>query len=156
MGIVHAANGKPSPGRAVIIGLDGATFKLLDPFMATGVMPRLHVICENGRRAILRSTKPPITACAWPSMYTGCEPGRHSIFDFRRPLREPDLKRRFINSSSIRLPKIWEILAEEGGESILLNLPLTYPIAVVPVVTVTVMSCAKIAQASYVPEVSIG
>lgn len=114
-------------GRVAIIGLDGGTFDLLDQFMANGVMPRLKDICAKGRRAILKSTKPPITACAWPSMYSGCEPGQHSIFDFRRPLRNPDLKRRFINSSSIRLPKVWEIVAEEGGNSILLNLPLTYP-----------------------------
>jgi len=114
-------------GRGVVLGLDGATFDLLDPLMASGVMPHLKGICGSGRRAILKSTKPPITACAWPTMYTGSEPGRHSIFDFRRPLRDPDLKRRFVNSSSIRLPKIWEVLAEEGQASILLNLPLTFP-----------------------------
>jgi predicted AlkP superfamily phosphohydrolase/phosphomutase len=113
--------------RLVIIGLDGGTFKLLDPFMQSGIMPRMKAIVEKGCRAILKSTRPPITACAWPTMYTAGEPGQHSVFDFRRPLRNPDLKRRFINSSSIRMPKIWEILAEEGHESILLNLPLTYP-----------------------------
>jgi predicted AlkP superfamily phosphohydrolase/phosphomutase len=124
---VNDNNGKQSAGRVAIIGLDGGTFNLLDPFMANGVMPRLKGICENGRRGILKSTRPPITACAWPSLYSGCEPGRHSIFDFRRPLRNADLKRRFINSSSIRLPKVWEVAAEEGASSILLNLPLTYP-----------------------------
>ncbi len=114
-------------GRVAIIGLDGGTFNLLDPFMADGVMPRMKAIRENGRSAVLKSTRPPITGCAWPSMYTGGEPGQHSIFDFRRPLRNTDLKRRFINSSSIRLPKVWEVVAKEGWESILLNLPLTYP-----------------------------
>ena len=125
--MMESGGGNTHHSRAVVIGLDGATFELLDPLMSGGAMPHLKGICGRGRRAILRSTKPPITACAWPTMYTGSEPGRHSIFDFRRPLREPDLKRRYVNSSSIRLPKIWELLAEEGKGSILLNLPLTYP-----------------------------
>ena len=33
--------------------------------------------------AVLRSTVPPITSTAWPSMMTGLNPGKHGIYDFR-------------------------------------------------------------------------
>ena len=41
--------------RLLIIGLDGATFDVLDPLMAEGRMPRLKEAVDSGRRAAVEA-----------------------------------------------------------------------------------------------------
>ena len=78
-----ASNSDLKPAsRVLIIGLDGATWNVLDPLIENGVLPNLEKLAKNGTRGILESTIPPITACAWPSFYTGRVPGNHGVFDF--------------------------------------------------------------------------
>ena len=69
----------------LMIGLDGATFTLLDPMMRSGVMPYLRSVVERGVRAELMSTRHPLTPPAWTSMITGRSPEAHGIYDFLRP-----------------------------------------------------------------------
>ena len=65
-----------------ILGLDGATWDLLDPLIAHDVMPHLARLTSAGARAPLLSTFPPVTALAWPTFYTGLNAGRHGVFSF--------------------------------------------------------------------------
>src|SRR5918992_5039514 len=71
----------PQP-RIAVIGLDGATFRVLDPLMKAGAMPALASLRARGLEATLRSTVPTYTPPAWVSMVTGVNPGRHGIFGF--------------------------------------------------------------------------
>jgi predicted AlkP superfamily phosphohydrolase/phosphomutase len=57
--------------RTVLIGLDGATFSILDSLMKDGVMPFLKEFVESGMRAELLSVVPPLTPPAWTSLMTG-------------------------------------------------------------------------------------
>jgi len=41
--------------RSLLIGLDGATFSILDPLMDEGVMPNLKAVIASGARAELGS-----------------------------------------------------------------------------------------------------
>ena len=50
-----------TPTRVVLIGLDGATFAILDPLMDNGVMPFLREFTAQGVRGVLRSTPHPLT-----------------------------------------------------------------------------------------------
>ena len=45
----------------VIIGLDGATFDILDPLCAQGRLPNIARLLDQGLRTELRSTYPPAT-----------------------------------------------------------------------------------------------
>lgn len=69
-----------------MIGLDGATFTLLDPMIEQGVMPYLAKVMGNGTRSYLMSTRNPLTPPAWTSMITGHSPEAHGIYDFLRPV----------------------------------------------------------------------
>ena len=51
--------------RTLLIGLDGATFSVLDPLMDLGVMPFLKSFFAEGARAGLRTIVPPLTPPAW-------------------------------------------------------------------------------------------
>jgi predicted AlkP superfamily phosphohydrolase/phosphomutase len=117
---------KDGPGRLILIGLDGATFQLLDPLLAEGLLPNLKSAIETGCRAILKSTIPPSTAPAWASCITGVNPGKHGLFDFRGPL-QPGGKRPLVDARSIRAAKIWTILNHHGKRAGIINLPVSFP-----------------------------
>ena len=54
--------------KTVLIGLDGATFTILDPLMAAGHMPFLKSYLAGAFRSKLYSTPNPLTPPAWVSM----------------------------------------------------------------------------------------
>ena len=61
--------------KTLLIGLDGATFSILDPLVRDGVMPFLGRFMAQGVRGNLRSVIPPLTPPAWTSLMTGRSPG---------------------------------------------------------------------------------
>jgi predicted AlkP superfamily phosphohydrolase/phosphomutase len=71
--------------KVLMIGLDGATFTLLDPLIEQGVMPYLGSLLGRSVRAELMSTRNPLTPPAWTTMITGRSPEAHGIYDFMRP-----------------------------------------------------------------------
>lgn len=113
--------------KVLIIGLDGATWKILNPLIEDGYMPNLKKIVQNGASGVLKSTKPPVTPVAWASFQTGCNPGKHGVFNFTGYDRE-NSKTFFVNSSFIKVPTIWDYLSSCGKKVIVLNVPLTYPV----------------------------
>lgn len=121
------ASNSQSPASVLVIGLDGATWDLLNPMMAAGWMPNLARLAAEGTSAALRSTLPPLTAPAWSSFMTGLNPGRHGVFAFQRALNR-DLERTFVNATAIQAPLLWERLSNHGLRVGVLNVPLTYPV----------------------------
>ncbi len=68
--------------KAIILGLDGATFDVLLPRVERGQMPNLAALLEGGTWGGLQSTTPPFSAQAWVSMATGKNQGKHGVVDF--------------------------------------------------------------------------
>ncbi len=69
--------------RLVVIGIDGASWDLLDPLLSQGDLPVLASLKERGRYGRLESTIVPESAMAWTTMRTGVGPGSHGVFKFR-------------------------------------------------------------------------
>jgi predicted AlkP superfamily phosphohydrolase/phosphomutase len=111
----------------LLIGLDGATFDILDPLMDQGVMPVLRDLIGSGVRATLQSTVPALTPPAWTSLVTGRGPGSHGIFDFFRKDDEASPLFRFLTSHDVACPTMWSLANDEGLRSTILNFPLTFP-----------------------------
>jgi predicted AlkP superfamily phosphohydrolase/phosphomutase len=111
----------------LLIGLDGATFDLLDPLMADGVMPVLQRLIASGVRATLRSTVPALTPPAWTSLVSGRGPGAHGIFDFFRRDSPTSPSLRFLTSRDVECPTMWSLASDAGLRSTVLNFPLTFP-----------------------------
>lgn len=114
--------------RVVVIGLDGATFSVLDPLMQAGVMPRLRDFVESGVRAELKSIVPALTPPAWTSLMTGRTPGRHGVFDFFRKDSPRSQHIRFQTSADIGCETLWTLADRAGLRSTVLNFPLTFPV----------------------------
>ena len=113
--------------RTVLIGLDGATFSLLDPFMAQGVMPFLKTFVEGGVRAELTSVIPPLTPPAWTSLATGQSPAHHGIFDFFVKESSESEQIRFAMSSDVHAETVWSMVNRHDRSVTVLNFPLMFP-----------------------------
>lgn len=112
--------------KVILLGIDGATFDLLGPWLDAGHLPYLRRLCEVGVCGELESTRPPTTAPAWVACVTGVNPGKHGVFDFREsPLLDPS--RPLISSRSVRAPTLWQILNHHGRKVGVLNVPVSYP-----------------------------
>ncbi len=112
--------------RSMVIGLDGATWKLLDGFIERGILPNLGRLKAEGTHGPLWSVVPPMTATAWTSFQTGKGPGKHGIYDWTEPVEGTYLYRP-IDSTRVQSRTLFEILSERGGRVASVNLPLTYP-----------------------------
>ncbi len=112
--------------RAVVVGLDGATWKLLDGFIARGLLPTLGRLRDEGAHGPLWSVVPPMTATAWTSFQTGKGPGKHGIYDWTEPVSGTYLYRP-IDSTRIQSRTLFEVLSARGARVATVNLPLTFP-----------------------------
>ena len=112
--------------RALVIGLDGATFKVLRPLMEAGALPTLAGIAERGATAELLSTVPPVTALAWPSFMTGKNPGKHGVLGWQERLNSR-FQRPWVSGQGVQGSTLWDIAGEAGLRSCVVNVPMTYP-----------------------------
>jgi len=94
-----------------VLGLDGATLKLLD----RKELPTFQRLIRRGISGTLLS-RPAITSVAWPSMVSGVNAGKHNIFDFRRG---DDLKL----SIDKKAKELWDYV-----KTIAINVPMTFPV----------------------------
>lgn len=110
-----------------MIGLDGATFSILDPMMEAGVMPFLSELTAQGVRAELKSTIPHTTPPAWTTIMTGRSPANHGILDFFRPESPGSRFLRFVNTKQLKCETIWSYLTRKNMSCISLNFPVMSP-----------------------------
>ncbi len=110
--------------KLLIIGFDGATFDLIRPWVEEGYLPNLGALMEGGVHGNLLSTLPPVTSPAWPTFMTGCNPGKHGVFDFIQPHGDNFT---LVNATRIRQPTIWQRLSDAGYRVGVMNVPVTYP-----------------------------
>ncbi|MDX6549409.1 MAG: hypothetical protein QOJ31_93, partial [Gaiellales bacterium] len=121
--------------RLLVVGLDGGTDAVIR--LPDARLPNIAAIRAEGASAVLRSTVPPITAAAWPSMMTGWNPGRHGMYDFRTLGIERYSRlwgaghsasfedgRDFVNSRRWSGAAFWD---QAVGSVAVLSVPMTYP-----------------------------
>ena len=111
--------------RVLVIGLDGATFDLIKPFVALGRLPTIEKLMREGVYGDLISTIPPVTSPAWPSFMTGKNPGKHGVFDFVG--KGGGYDRTIKTAKDIKAKTLWRMLSDAGKTCIVVNVPVTYP-----------------------------
>jgi predicted AlkP superfamily phosphohydrolase/phosphomutase len=115
-----------STPKIAIIGLDAATFDVIDPLLEAGDLPNLAKLFAAGSRGVLRSTTHPLTPHAWSTMVTGVNAGRHGIWDFTQR-SEDGYHLELVNGSYRAAPAIWDRLTASGRRVGLVNVPFTWP-----------------------------
>ena len=113
-------------GKILVLGLDGATFNVIRPLCAQGRLPTLSRLIQDGTSGDLQSTIPPVTPPAFASLLTGCNPGKHGVFDFYT--RHTDTYNpQPVNGSMISSETLQEIVSRHGHTVGMVNVPMTYP-----------------------------
>lgn len=119
--------------RTLFIGLDGASFTVLDDLVRDVpgrgiVMPFMKRLFEKGVRSCLRSTPNPLTPPAWTTIMTGRNPGGHGIHDFMVSEDKGGyLYYKLADASQIRCETIWSILSRQHKRVAALNFVVTAP-----------------------------
>lgn len=113
-------------GKAAVIGLDGATFEVIDILIDQGKLPNLKRLIEEGCTGFLRSSVTPNSFPGWTSAATGTSEGRHGIF---MPLvrREDNFTLKAMTTLDIKAKSIWELLSERGRQVGVINDPCSFP-----------------------------
>ncbi len=143
------ASSKP---RVLVLGLDGATWSLLDPLLAQNKLPTLGKLIQNGSRSILRSCIQPSSEQAWSAFATGKQNGKFGLFGFyQRATNSYALE--YINASHRRAATLWRILSDRDKKCVVVNVPLTWPVESVNGVLVSgLMTPGLQSQFTYPPE----
>lgn len=138
--------------RVIVIGLDGATWDILNPLMRDGKMPHLKTLLDKSAKGVLMSSIPPVTAAAWTCFSTGKNPGKHGLVDF---IYFPDNGYRvtIANSTTRNAATLWNLLSDRDMRVGVVSVPMTYPPEKVNGVMVTdLMTPNAQVQYTYPPE----
>lgn len=112
--------------RITVLGLDGLTLNLIEPWVRAGQLPAFARLLEQGASGVLHSTRPPMSAQAWTTIVTGRNLARHGIVDFAA--RPPGAYRlEYLNAQNRAGPAVWDMLSEAGYRVAVVNVPITYP-----------------------------
>ncbi len=136
--------------KVVVIGLDGLEPAIVEHFLNRGELTHFESIRKKGGIYRLATSTPPESPVAWACFATGCNPGRHNVFDFLRKqpgtylpglsLAEVTPPGRFLKLGSYRIPlsaprvlqhrkgtPFWCITGNYGVPTVVLRVPGTFP-----------------------------
>lgn len=109
-----------------VVGLDAATFDVVDPLVELGELPAIARLLDGSARGPMRSTTHPLTPLAWTTMTTGVNAGVHGVWDFTER-DESGHHLRLVNGSFRRAPTVWDVLSARGRRVGIVNVPFTWP-----------------------------
>jgi predicted AlkP superfamily phosphohydrolase/phosphomutase len=115
-----------SEKRVLVIGIDGATFKVIDPLIKDGCLPNIAQIMSKGVKGILNSTLPTVSPVAWTSFMTGKNPDKHQIFDFSSKI-EGTYKFKMNSAKDRKATPFWMNLSENNRRVLVIGVTMTYP-----------------------------
>ncbi|WP_330631988.1 alkaline phosphatase family protein [Halocatena halophila] len=112
--------------RTFVVGLDGASWRLLEPWIASGELPNLRALREEGVWAGHNSCLPPVTFPNWKCYSSGKDPGGFGVYWFERvDLEAGEIST--IDSRDYRTAELWDYLNDEGYTTGVVNMPTMYP-----------------------------
>jgi predicted AlkP superfamily phosphohydrolase/phosphomutase len=102
-----------------IIGIDSAPLWIISKLYKKYKMKGFSRFIDHGLLKEMRSTMPPVTAAAWPSIYTGKEPKEHGMMDFLHIDR--NYTRQLMYYDPEEHNPFWEVLAKKGLKSLVVT-----------------------------------
>ena len=112
--------------RTFVVGLDGASWLLAEPWIEAGDLPTLASLREEGSYATSHSCLPPVTYPNWKCYSSSKNPGKHGVFWWERI----DLGAERIDIMDGRdydTAELWDYLNDAGLRTGVVNMPSMYP-----------------------------
>jgi hypothetical protein len=114
------------PGRVLIVGIDGASMRVIEPMLAAGRLPNLAAIARTGASGKLHSLQPLLSPRIWTSVATGKPPAEHGILGWVLPPKAGEATRLY-DSHDRRVHALWNIFSRHGRSIATVNWLMTYP-----------------------------
>ena len=133
LALLGCSEGGPErpPGRVLLIGIDGASPRVVEPMMAEGRLPALASLSQEGVYGPLRSVLPLYSPRIWNTIATGRKPNDHGVISFVKPdpenKQDKNRSRELYLSTDRKTPALWNIVAEAGMSVAVVNWWTTYP-----------------------------
>jgi predicted AlkP superfamily phosphohydrolase/phosphomutase len=112
--------------RTFVVGLDGASWLLAEPWLDEGRLPNLAELRETGSYATSRSCYPPVTHPNWKCYSAGKNPGKHGVYWFER-IDLANERIDIMNGDDYRTAELWDYLNADGQTTGVVNMPTMYP-----------------------------
>ncbi len=126
VGCGSKASARELETRAVVIGIDGADWKVIDALAATGAMPNLTRLRERGVWGPIETLSDiALSPVIWTSVATGKTAAKHGISWFM--VDQPDGTRVPVRSTNRKTEALWNILAKNELRPTVLGWWATYP-----------------------------
>ncbi len=122
------------PRKVFIAGLDCAPPAVLfqtgaeNPLGLKDQLPNLSRLIDEGLYGPLSSTIPCITVPAWTSMVSSKDPGTLGFYGFRNRADYSYDRMAIATANAIHEPRVWNVLADAGKDSIVVGVPQSYPV----------------------------
>ncbi|MFN7976018.1 MAG: alkaline phosphatase family protein [Acidobacteriota bacterium] len=111
--------------RVVVLGIDGATWRAIDPLIGRGLLPAFAALRASAATGDLLSMPPYNSPQMWTTIATGQPPAVHGIENFVMP--GPGGKPIPASSNLRRCPAIWSIASEHGRRIGVVGWYVTWP-----------------------------
>jgi tetratricopeptide (TPR) repeat protein len=122
MALSNSGNGR----RLLLVGWDGADWKLITPLLESDQMPCLAGLIERGVMGKLSSLAPMVSPLLWTSLATGMRADKHGILGDQELDRERGVLQP-ISGRTRRSAAVWNILHQQGLKGHTINWPATHP-----------------------------
>jgi tetratricopeptide (TPR) repeat protein len=106
--------------RVILIGLDGADWRLLTPHLECGLMPNLASVVEQGVSGRIAAPPTPHMDVAWACALTGMHAHDHGVLDAEVP-SDDGCAVRPAEAADRRAPVVWEVAQPAGIDCIALG-----------------------------------
>ncbi|MBL8801122.1 MAG: tetratricopeptide repeat protein [Planctomycetes bacterium] len=107
------SGGASDEPRAVVIGVDGADWKLIDALVAQGELPHFAGLIRRGVRGDLATLSDiPLSPVIWTSVATGKSAAKHGVTWFL--VDQPDGSRAPVRSTNRQCDALWNIADRAG------------------------------------------
>ncbi len=112
--------------RVLLVGIDGASLRVIEPMILEGRLPHLAAIARNGVHGPLRSGKPIFSPRIWNTIATGKRPEKHGIEDFSKT--DANGKTTLMLATDRKVHALWNIASDAGMQVGVVNWWNTYPL----------------------------
>ncbi|ADB60017.1 type I phosphodiesterase/nucleotide pyrophosphatase [Haloterrigena turkmenica DSM 5511] len=108
----------------LVIGIDAGCRPVFERLFEENRIPTIERLCTEGVTAPLESQIPPWTPSAWPSIYTGVNPGKHGVVGF---VGYDGYDWHVTSNDDVRAHPLWTLLDRHDRSSVVVNAPVTHP-----------------------------
>lgn len=117
--------GSQGAPKVAIFGVDGATFRVIEPLIRQGKLPAMAALIERGLGVVLKKPSAEnASPVLWNTIVTGTPPATHGIVNFGKVV---DGQLSVYASSDRKVPALWNLVDARGGTSGVMGVWNTWP-----------------------------